>query len=63
MPKYITDAYTSQKYQATKYGAEMTNSTAFQPRCPSVDVHETHDLKHKSETHILTADATTTSRE
>jgi hypothetical protein len=45
-PKYIIDAYTSPKYQATEYEAEMTNSTVFQPRCPSEDVYETHNLKH-----------------
>jgi hypothetical protein len=42
-PKYITDVYTSPKHQATEYGAEMTNSMAFQPCCPSEDVHETHN--------------------
>ena len=62
MPKYITDMHTSLKYQATRYEAETASSTAFQPRCPSDDVHETQSLKHKSETHTLTADATTTSR-
>ena len=61
-PKYIPEAYTSPNYQATKYGAETTSSTAFQPRCPSDDVHETQDLKHESETYTLTVDATTTSR-
>jgi hypothetical protein len=62
MPKYISEAYISPNYQATKYEAETTDSTAFQPRCLSEDVHETQVLKHKSETHTLTADATTTSR-
>jgi hypothetical protein len=38
--------YTSPKYQAMKYKAETTNSTAFQPHCPSEDVHETQNLKH-----------------
>jgi hypothetical protein len=40
-PKYILDAYTSPKYQATKYEAETTNSTVFQPHYPSEDIHET----------------------
>jgi hypothetical protein len=38
--------YTSPKYQATKYEAETTNSTASQPHYPSEDVHETQILKH-----------------
>jgi len=45
-PKYILEAYTSPNYQATKYEAETTDSTAFQPCCPSEDVHETRILKH-----------------
>jgi hypothetical protein len=61
-PKYIPGTYTSPKYQATKYEAETANSTVLQPRCPSEDIYETRVLKHKSETHTLTADATTTSR-
>jgi hypothetical protein len=61
-PKYILEAYTSPNYQATKYGAETTNSTAFQPLCPSEDVHETQVRNISPETHILTADATTISR-
>jgi hypothetical protein len=45
-PKYILSLYISPKYQATKYEAETTDSTVFQPYYPSEDVHETHNLKH-----------------
>jgi hypothetical protein len=59
VPKYISEAYISPNYQAMKYEAETTDSTASQPCYPSEDVHETRVQNISPETHTLTADATT----